>query len=510
MRWSTIGVCAWALSAQAQTEWSYQEAFPGSNAWTRDIIELPDGYLLATTVRDGPPGSADVVIHRLTSTGSLVSQTSPQLNGSLPNVCCLTSSTDFEDFSAYGVLLQQDGIPAFFKHVFNSGLVTTVGMVYPVPERQRLFMENVVLGDSGKVLLMAGGIPGTTAYMEGEIVQLDQDGIQLGGLTLLSQNGLDVIPLHGLHDATRGTVVAVLGSVLGSGFYRSSHFLWIDHSLEVPQYFFAPERVTGGPLPTGTVMRITDSPCMVPLPSGNFVVSATHGSLTQGTGGLLLRMTDNGDTLSHFLPPDPFHLDHTAALEALAMDENGNLLYCQMENLQIALNSQGEVSPLEPVQPSRIRILKLDTAFNLLCEQVIDGFEENAYYLPTRIRPTSDGGYVVIGSRRQLNTVDGAMMWAAKFGPEACVNNIAEASAPVRHRVFPNPGVEGFNILLSGPPLSGASVQLFDALGRRVASSAVHENKAWLSATHLGSGAYVYQVIDRNGIPVAQGGWVRE
>jgi hypothetical protein len=343
--------------------------------------------------------------------------------------------------------------------------------------------------------------------MEGHVIQLDPGGSELGRAAFLSENGIRVIPLQGFHDASRGYFLGVLGSVLGSGFARRSQFMWLDEDLNITQHFHPQEPA---PPTSGNILTISDSPCAVPLPSGDIVVSGTYGSFTSGTNCLLLRMNGNGDTLAYFLPPQGSSSDHTAALEALTMDADGNLLYCQMENLQFALNSQNELSPFEPTEPSRVRIMRLDTSFNVLCEQVIDGFAEDAYYLPTRIKPTSDGGYVVIGTRRVVNATERAGMWAAKFPSSACVNSISEIPTVLEHRVFPNPGTDGFTLLISGPSIARATIELLDALGRIVGAAPLYDSKGWIPTDQLAPGMYHYQVVDTQRTVLAQGKWVHE
>lgn len=504
-----VGLLFSALTfvANAQSEWTYLESKTNCNAWTRDILELPDGYVIAATVREGPPGSNAAVLRKLSPTGLLITGYTLPTTGSLPNVCCLTPPTADRPVTAYGVLVQPDGVPAFFKQPIADDLSPIAGSNYAVPGRERLFMENLVEIATGEVLLMGGGIPGTTAFMEGHAIRLGSDGSELGRTQFLSQNGIDVIPLQGFYDEARGYMLGMLGSVLGSGFYRLGQFLWMNDDLVVTQHFLPREPVQ----PVGSPhLTITDSPCAVPLPSGEIIVSGTYGTLTQGTGCLLLRMNADGDTLAYFLPPRGTLRDHTAALQALTMDADGNLLYCQMENLQPSYNLQGEITPLEPTEPSRVRIMRLDTSFNVLCEQVIDGYAESAYYLPTRIKPTSDGGYVVIGARRQLNSTERAMMWAAKFTDAACVNSVVEHQSLLDHSVFPNPGVDGFNVVLSGPRVPQATIQLMDALGRIVATSLLHDSKGWLSTEQLAPAVYHYQIVDSRNTLLAQGKWVRE
>lgn len=507
MRYQFILLCAWAASAHAQSEWTYLENVQFANTWARDIIEVPNGFLLAATVWDGTIGTDAAVIRKLSSNGELLTQANLPTVGTRPDVCCLAPSTEAGVFTAYGVLVQANGEPAFYRQPFMGDLSSMLGSVYPVPDRDRLYMENIIETGTGEVLMMAGGTPGKTAPMEGIAIQLDPLGTETDRTVFLSTNGIPVIPLHGFHHPSRGYMMALLGSVQGSGYFRRSQFVWMDEEMDITQHFHPQEPE---PPLIGNNLHIGDSPCAVPLPSGDIIVSGTYGSYTSGTNCLLLRMNGDGDTLAYFLPPQGSFSDHTAALEALALDGDGNLLYCQMENLQQVMNSQNQVSPLEPTEPSRVRIMRLDTSFNVLCEQVIDGFEEDAYYLPTRIKPTSDGGYVVIGTRRIVNATERASMWAAKFPNAACVNGISDPPTLLEHRIFPNPGVEGFNILLSGPVVTHASIELRDALGRIVAEGPMLNSKGWISASHLGPGVYHYQVRGKQKALLAQGKWVHE
>jgi len=72
------------------------------------------------------------------------------------------------------------------------------------------------------------------------------------------------------------------------------------------------------------------------------------------------------------------------------------------ENAQLGPPSLFSVS-----EPNRVHVYKLDTSLNVLCEHIVDGFLENAYYYLNRVKATDDGGFMLMGARRDLSDPSG-------------------------------------------------------------------------------------------------------
>jgi len=75
--------------------------------------------------------------------------------------------------------------------------------------------------------------------------------------------------------------------------------------------------------------------------------------------------------------------------------------------------------------------------------------------------------------------------------------------------VFPNPGREGFTLLLGGEAINGTMLVL-DALGRAVGSAPIRQGQSRFDAAGLAPGAYVYRALDAQAVPRATGWWVKE
>ncbi len=175
------------------------------------------------------------------------------------------------------------------------------------------------------------------------------------------------------------------------------------------------------------------------------------------------------------------------------------------ENAQL-----GPPSLFSVFEPNRIHVYKLDTSLNVLCEHILDGFAENAYYYLNRIKATDDGGFLLLGGRRDFNDPSGYFAaWAQKFGPDDCVVGIDEQPVQERANVFPNPGREGFTLLLNGEAIAG-NVLLHDARGSLVGVTTMRQGQARIDANQLPSGLYLFRVQDTRGATVATGRWVKE
>lgn len=505
MRWVVFLIWPWTFLVQGQVIWSFTEETGTYDAWARDIVETDGGYILLGNRFSGPQGTGEVVLRTLDENGLVVQASSFWQNSGLHDACCLEPSASGDGYIALGVIR---GGGTFFRYAFDNALDPLDTTYYSGSGLDLLYMENVVNTGDGRVMLLGGAsVPGTFPSRS-EFLLLDSAGDALNWQTMESLTGV-LMPMHGIHDSS-GFIVSTIGSAQVFGNYSVSEFQYLSDDLTSIQGIASPQVWIGEPQ-NGINARFTDNPCMVPLPSGNLVVSGTYGSLGAGQGGVLVRMSRNGELLGQYFPPHSFMFDHTAALEAIHLDASGDLLYCQVENLQINPNGSGGLTPHDPHEPSRIRVMKLDTAFNVLCEFLIDGFtgSDDAYYIPTRIKPTSDGDILIIGSRKMLNGSNRTALWATKISAEACISGVAESSRSAAAILYPNPGRDHFTLVLNGEAVKG-TLLLHDAMGRSCGTAQISHGQAQFEASELPAGVYLYQAMDALGHKLATGKWVKE
>lgn len=244
----------------------------------------------------------------------------------------------------------------------------------------------------------------------------------------------------------------------------------------------------------------------VPISASRFATSGHFGPILPPRRRAAVLVSDSLATIQRlFLPRSTYPMDQPPFMQALSMGPDGNLFFAMLENAQL-----GPPSVFSVYEPNRIHVYKLDTSLNVLCEHILDGFAENAYYYLNRIKATDDGGFLLLGARRDFNDPGSYFAaWARKFSSLDCAVEVAELPAGQPSVVMPNPGREGFSMLLGGEAING-TLQVMDALGRLVGSSVIRQGQTYFDAQLLGSGLYVYQARDGQGLIRATGRWVKE
>lgn len=250
---------------------------------------------------------------------------------------------------------------------------------------------------------------------------------------------------------------------------------------------------------------LKDCMYIVPLAGDTTLVSGRFGNITLGLRAALARVDPSGMYVDSFLPRSVYQQDHVSAIQGHDLTLDGKVLFAMTENY-----FPGPPNPEVGTQPSRIRLYRMDTLLNVECEFLVDGFEDNAYYFLTRVKATSDGGAMLIGSRRDLFTMEQPRGWVMKLGPDQCYTGISEVSEQYRADVFPNPGVHEFTLVLNGAPVTGARLDLFNAIGGHHRSLRFDGNTMQIRTEDLPSGLYVYRVNGRDGGLLASGRWVKE
>lgn len=218
-------------------------------------------------------------------------------------------------------------------------------------------------------------------------------------------------------------------------------------------------------------------------------------------------MDTTGTTLQTFIPHSPYTHDYTALLGCLASIDESSFYFLSWENQSLLAPDP----PYTPAEPSALHVYKLDNDLHVLCEYVLDGFETNTYYVPNRIKTAPDGGFAIVGARKDMSDPTAKFVgWAQAFGPDACTLGITEQATQPAALVHPNPGRDGFQVTLNGKGVTNGHIQLFDALGNKVAESLMHGAVGNMACSHLPSGLYLYHIVDADGSIRASGRWVKE
>lgn len=232
---------------------------------------------------------------------------------------------------------------------------------------------------------------------------------------------------------------------------------------------------------------------------------ATSGRGGEGMFPIVLISDSTREVFHHWLPRSTYTMDYPPFLQSLSQTQEGTLLYALHENYQYGTNP-----PYTPYEPDRIHVYKLDTSLNVLCEYIVDGFADNAYYTLHRIKASDDGGFILMGARRSFDDPSGYFeAWAQKFAATDCVTGMADSAHQREAVLFPNPSREGFTLMLSGEVVTGI-VQVFDAAGRTTGSAPILGGQGYYDASGLPAGLYAYRVVDLRGEVRATGRWVKE
>lgn len=262
---------------------------------------------------------------------------------------------------------------------------------------------------------------------------------------------------------------------------------------------------TGNVLPYDSIVR--NDLHMTALAADTLIVSGRFGNIfPDGLRAALVRLAPDGSYAGTFLPHSDHPHDFVGTRQGHDMTTDGKIIFAMVENF-----FPGPPAPELGTTPSRIHIYRLDTLLHVECEHIVDGFDDNAYYYLTRIKAASDGGVLLMGSRRDLNTMGQPQGWIMKLGPDQCTPvGIEEAALHYGVEVFPNPGAEGFTLLLNGPTLPHGLLRLYDAQGREVGTASLRESRATMNTEALPAGIYLYRITDPQGGVRATGRWVRE
>ncbi|MDX9750121.1 MAG: T9SS type A sorting domain-containing protein [Flavobacteriales bacterium] len=499
------------LDLRGQDGWSVTyEAGPRKRT-VMDLVERPAGDLLVATLTDGssiPAGPPFVSTIRQVSAQGVLGAEHEVLMGSDWSVLM----TDLEQFpggevvsvaaaryqptmSDHQVLVHAIADGGSLSLLLQHGIDESMGGIWHLSARA--YLDDGLL-ISGSLWAPGSPVPNLFLLLRTELQ---------GELTTAVVHGTALGFRVGRHAflAADGTVRASMNGSIPEGPFASASILRFAPDLTYLDGFaITALSGSGGVHPLDSIIR--DDLYMTPLAGDTLVVSGRFGDLTQGMRAALVRLAPDGSFAGTFLPRSEFEHDLVAYRQGHDMTPDGQILFATFENFY-----PGPPDPELSTVPSRIRVHRLDTLLNPQCEYLVDGFSDNAYYYLTRIKATSDGGVLLMGSRRDLNTMGPPQGWLMKLDPAECMPlGVEEGRFAHGVEVFPNPGRDGFTVVVNGPALHGARLELFDAMGAHVRSAAMPTNTARVDAHDLASGLYVYRITGRDGRLLGSGRWVRE
>lgn len=491
------------LSAIGQNGWVYTDLDGNRHSRVLDIIEMPSGFMITSFKYDLTSQSGGAAtIARLDQNGTpgSMKQIWPQWTSIA--VQELLPLSGGERIMAVGAAREVSQQGYLFSHVLDQDLNTIDSTAYLSLSSYNTFMDNATVTSQGDIFLVGSGRSSAGAVWDrAMILRVNSNGDLLGEYAFSSGDLL--IARDVLQFADDSILVAMMG--VPSGWFQDwswASYLKFNRDLE-PGGGFLSQASDGSGAPLTFQNAIADVMHMEQIASGNLIVSGRPRG--EGLRTVVIKLSTDGDWLGSFHPASDYPQDHPAAYGAIALSDE-HLFVASMENF---FEGQMVGTYFLPDHPNQVSIFKLDTALNIVCENIVDGYSENVYYWVDRIRATTDGGYILVGGRFDLNATQPRMAaWAQKFGPEDCFVGLKE-TVQVNYSVFPNPGEDQFSFTINGS-LPSALLTLFDANGRAMGNSQLKNNKVDMDTSDLPPGLYTFRLIDgASGQHIASGRWIK-
>lgn len=498
-------LCALAVhTANAQSSWQHE--LPANDRIVRftDGVDSGDGLLLVATLH--LPSTFDLqgsgVVQRLSSAEALISSreiwsdslASPFVV--IPN----QANNTFEILGDYGM----NGGYGGFRIRINFDLNGVDSTLYPIPDAVGASLDNSMRTTGGDLIIpLFFSVELDNPHASLLVIRAGPEGDSISSVRFDTSW---VLIARAIIETLEGAIIIACGGAPALPEYEVG---FVSYMIFNPQLTysggFSGPRIDGSATSPNFQNTLYDQQALVVLESGHLLVGGKIGSLSSGHKGAIQKMTVAGQWLGSVVFDTPYHNDHPAILRNLTRDQDGNLLFAMVANFE-----PGPPSPFLPDEPSRVHIYKLDTALNVLCTNVIDGFAENAYYFVDRIIATHDGGYLLVGSRVDLSGPEQQWVgWARKFGPDDCFTGMDEAAGAPLVSVAPNPGTDELRIALNGPDRI-ALATLVDMNGRVAAMEPIRFGQVRFATQGLAAGVYAYIITDGTGNRIASGRWVKE
>lgn len=512
MRWCLGILMGWGpVLTYSQGEWSFLFDVVSSKLAIYDAIERPTGgyFLVGVThtsyITSGAPVTRTWVIG--VSEGGGQEDLIELTNGLGRSVWVPQIIQHTEDeWTALAMSWIHSTLSDFgiTRYILGSTGEVLNSLTYTLDDdNEKISYRNVTLLEGDEVYV-AGGLITDGSLIPNKLLflRMDLEGTGLHYHTLGSGQGIRLahhaLPLG---DDMLVSIEGGSGGVGPSGYAK--FFRFNDEFDFVGGFAMTSLSGSGNVGPPDSVL--VDCMYMSLLAGDTMITSGRFGYVSNGMRAAMIRFTPDGDYAGTFLPRGDFFQEGPAGIQGHDLTPDGKMLFAMVENF-----FPGPPNYEMGTAPSRVRVYRLDTLLNVECEFLLDGFEDNAYYYLMRIKAASDGGALLMGSRRDLNTMEQPRGWIMKLGPDQCYTGLEEQTTYGAPQVFPNPGSEGFTLLLNGPVLRRGSLLLYDAQGRSLGSYPIQQSSAQVDTRHLPAGLYLYRVVDMAGIPLVAGRWVKE
>ncbi|MBX2978511.1 MAG: T9SS type A sorting domain-containing protein [Flavobacteriales bacterium] len=487
-----------------QDAWSFRFADTFGRSRITDIVETGSGYVAAITQYNlaATPSRRSYLAH-VDYSGSLTDIIRLWGDSLAASVWALSQDGSGK-ISAVGDQRVVEGDESFCWYASDGQLQRIDSASYRASGLWRIFLDNVHRESNGDLIILGNGaITEWVSWNTIQLIRINQNGDSLAGFQYVSDGilaGRDITRIH--EDTLLVTAYGVPQlPFFEYGFASYSKF---SNALELVDGFVG-QTLDGAAGPLTFQNNISDLLHMSQLPSGDLIVSGRRGA-GSSYRAVIQKITTQGDWLAAYLPESEYPLDHPAALRSSIVQDD-RILLAAMENFFVG---QLVFTPFLPDIPNRVRVHQLDTSLNVQCSYVVDGIAENAYYWVDRIKATNDGGFILCGGRVDLNAPQFLFEgWAQKFGPEDCTVGIQEDLYLAPVRIFPNPGTEGFTLIMNGPDRS-AVLELYDMEGKVVCTGTMAYGTIQVDASDLATGMYMYRLVDPLGMPLASGRWIKE
>lgn len=240
------------------------------------------------------------------------------------------------------------------------------------------------------------------------------------------------------------------------------------------------------------------------LDHGELLVSGMYWPIPSDYRGCVLQHLDStAHVLRQWVSTGPELMDHPAENTGFDRTPEGHVYIAQVEN-HITLDY---FYPYLWDWPNRVHLFKLNDQLEQMAEYVIDGSLDDTYHHLSGVKAAADGGVFVYGSVCSTQPGSHPRAWVRKIGPDELVG-MAEVEQR-RMLLHPNPGSEGFQIILM-EPVTDAVLTMMDAQGRVCLSSPLNGLVAAVGTGHLAAGLYAVRVNDRRGHVLHTGKWIKE
>ncbi|HMN05496.1 MAG TPA: T9SS type A sorting domain-containing protein [Flavobacteriales bacterium] len=499
------------LSLPAQNTWERTFGPAVQRMTVSDAWELPDGSWGVAMVSVGAqlnPWSMTVInswLALLDPTGETTLLEALDVGDDQSLAINDLEILDNGDILAIGATWEQNpvGNSKVAIHRFSQASGNSVMTLSPLPGDTLQFIGTIsTLDDEGDLFILGVAQRTGTAFPNYlSLLRAQPDGLILAD-TIMQHGGALGLGHHALKGSDGLWRVSMDGNLPGGPFGFSSIHLFTPELHHEGGLAFTSLSGSGQPSPLDSIMR--DGLYMSALAGDTLIVSGRFGLFTNGTRAALVRLAPDGTYAGMFLPRSTYPNDYIGLIQGHDITPENQVVFATVENFDPMNTYVGTI-------PSRIHIYRLDTLLNPECEYIVDGFDGNVCYYLNRIKATRDGGFLLMGSRRDLNTMEQPRAWIMKVdGSQCSPMGLTEETRPDPTMVYPNPGRDGFTLVLNGTHRGNMRLELYDAMGQLAIARPITQSMEFIDTEQLPPGMYLYRVSAAGGALIGGGRWVKQ